>query len=519
MKRIYIYLSIATTLLISSCGKDWLKVVPTDTMTGNNYWQTEEDIKMFIGGLYSNFRIATMNQSFFPSTGDLRAAPIIRNAGSNASYDDFNWLDYIRDNNLDAIFSYYSNANKRDWGYKNDFFGFHQIKNWKSFYKVIGAANIAQYELSKLEDGIISEQKKRQYIAEAVFMRNLSYFFLVRLFGDVAYYTDAYYSESLVRTPMLEVLQKVDADVAEHYKDLPWTQTNVTEVGNRPMRGSALALMMHVNMWLAGFSESNKTEYYTRTTVLGKELIEENTGAYDLLPLSRTKEIFKGRTKEGLFEITQNFNYGELFHLSAMYADNFLRYPYKRPEIVNSYLHYSSNFMLMMYPLGQPDNRKSVWFEEQNLYQPNGRFVFLKTLNVFRAEGEDTNPDDNFIVFRYADAILLRAEALAELGGGANEQEAISLVNRIRNRAGATPISALTGENLKDFIWWERVRELLGEGHFYYDLVRTKKILSGSYCIPISIDAFYKGAWTWPIDQSALNNNPYMTLNTYWSSK
>ncbi|WP_231390145.1 RagB/SusD family nutrient uptake outer membrane protein [Sphingobacterium pedocola] len=516
MKRYYLYIAMLFAMGVSSCGKEWLKVTPIDNLSGNNYWQTEEDVKMFVGGLYSGFRTATMQQAFFPGTGDLRCAPLNRNSGSNATGAFMNWLSFVRDNNLNGIFDQYTDP-ARNYEPNQDFFGFHQIRDWSHFYRVIAKANIAVYEIDNMEDGILSESKKNQYIAEAVFMRNLSYFFLVRLFGNVPYYTEAYHDKSIGRTPMLDVLQAIDADMTMYYKDLPWTQEDPTEVGNRAMRGGAIALMMHINMWLAGFSDANKTTFYERTVSLGREVIDENEGSYGLMPLKQTKEIFKGRTKEGLFEITQNYNYGETFHLSAMYADNVLRAPYKFETIKNSYIHYDLDFMEEMYPRDLADERKSTWFEEDNLYAQDGQFVVLKNVNIFREEGEDFNPDDNMIVFRYADVILLRAEALAEIGGAANETEATNLINLIRSRANAAPLAGEAGQELKDFIWWERVRELLGEGHFYYDLVRTKRVLNSEFCVPIPIDAFYRGAWTWPIDRKALVNNPSMTLNPYWN--
>ncbi len=57
----------------------------------------------------------------------------------------------------------------------------------------------------------------------------------------------------------------------------------------------------------------------------------------------------------------------------------------------------------------------------------------------------------------------------------------------------------------------------MGEGHHFYDLVRTRKILDPKFTPnPLSFSAFQAGAWTWPIDASATINNPYMTLNNYW---
>ena len=117
-------------------------------------------------------------------------------------------------------------------------------------------------------------------------------------------------------------------------------------------------------------------------------------------------------------------------------------------------------------------------------------------------------------MFRYAEAILLRAEALAELG---QDGEAKKMLNIVRTRAEAPPYIGSGGQNLKDFIFMERSRELVGEGHHFFDLVRTRRILNYLWTYnPITLDQFNRGGWTWPISSNALNNNPYMVLNMYW---
>jgi hypothetical protein len=511
MKKLIIYSISVLMLLVSSCGKDFLTVRPIEDLTGNNYWQSANDARMFVQGLYSDFRKATTNSLFFAATGDFRCAPVIR-TGRAASDNGFNHLSYLKNNDLTGLFNEFYGTDRGF--YNSDWFGFKRIVYWKLFYKVIAKANIAVYEIDRMEDNVMSEASKKQFIAEAVFMRNLSYFFLVRLFGDVPYYTEAYHSEAIGRTSMLEVLENVHQDMAAYYKDLPWTQEDQAAVGNRAMRGSALALMMHVNMWIAGFTDIGKNSFYERVEALGKELMEENGGAYELVSLEQTKQIFYGRTKEGLFEIVQNSNYGELFALGSTYSDNVLRYPYVSEHITESYICYEPKFMKELYPEDATDARKTYWFDE-NIYANNGMFVFLKYSNVFmdESQGEDVKPDDNAIVFRYADAILLRAEALAELN---RDGEAQGYLNMVRNRARATTINDV-GNDLKDAIWWERCRELLGEGHFFYDLVRTKKVLNSDYTsATMSVSAFNQRGWTWPITSHAFVANPYMTPNSYW---
>ncbi len=66
-------------------------------------------------------------------------------------------------------------------------------------------------------------------------------------------------------------------------------------------------------MWLACFDQDNKSIYYQQVIKYGEELRNENGGVYSLLPIEKTGEIFKGRSKEGLFEIPQNARYRESF--------------------------------------------------------------------------------------------------------------------------------------------------------------------------------------------------------------
>jgi hypothetical protein len=115
---------------------------------------------------------------------------------------------------------------------------------------------------------------------------------------------------------------------------------------------------------------------------------------------------------------------------------------------------------------------------------------------------------------RYSDAILLRAEALANLDP--NDPIAIECLNEVRRRAVATPFTEGSG-NLRDAIFLERSKELMGEGSRYFDLVRTKRVLSKEWTDnPLTSDKFNRGGWTWPIHPNALFNNPKMSLNTYW---
>ena len=177
---------------------------------------------------------------------------------------------------------------------------------WDVFYTAIQDANILLAEIDKVPG--MDELKRSRFKAEAIFMRSLSYFFIVRAFGDVPYYTNAYNEAPLPRTNMVIVLQNCLADLQPLLDDdpgaevLPWSYSSYSSKGIRASRGSVIALMMHINLWLVQFDAQNKEQYYRNVVSLGEEL-ERNNGAYSLLDINRSSVIFAGGSDEGLFEI------------------------------------------------------------------------------------------------------------------------------------------------------------------------------------------------------------------------
>lgn len=507
MKR-FLYISILTMILTSTVScKKYLSLDPPSDLSGNNFWKTKQDVEAFTNGMYELIRKSVTRSDltqpggedefpFFIFSGDFRGAPVTY--GANV------WgRTYIVDmanNNLRAI---------NPGTYWGDIWNMQRFREWDRFYKAIAAANIAYTRIDDVT--VLSEAEKKAYKAEAVFIRNFCYFLMVRQWGDVPYYTDAYHTAPLKRMPMVQVLKNCEADLKAVTADLPWTYTDQVFVAVRAMRGGALALRMHINMWLASFDGDNSTAYYTEVDKLGDELQNENGGAYALLPLERTGEIFKGRSKEGLFEIPQNANYGESFGWSTFYD----HVKYSLTSTNYPYMAYNPAFMRAIYPSGVADKRTTSWFIPGTLDAGDNRFRMNKFLISTDPRALDGfGFDASQTVFRYSDAILLQAEALAELG---NDDKAKVMVNKVRTRAEATDIT-LTGKELKDEIFFERCRELMGEGHYWYDVVRTRRIIDVNYKFGFhcSVDQYKAGAWTWPISSSALVNNPGMVLNTYW---
>ncbi len=126
--------------------------------------------------------------------------------------------------------------------------------------------------------------------------------------------------------------------------------------------------------------------------------------------------------------------------------------------------------------------------------------------------GTGVNHGNDVVVFRYADILLLRAEALNNLNG--LNQESIDLINMIRNRSEATPISLgqfSDQQSLNDYILDERFRELFLEGYRRQDLIRHGKFLSEAARrgAPAYDDHFL----LFPIPQSVIDENPKIQQN------
>lgn len=538
MKRfIKIKYAVIILSIVSLFGcKKFLNVEPIDSLSGNNYWQDAKDAETFALEIYRIFREEIGIQRPTILAGDVRNAPVLA-AVSNPRRPD---LDMMARGQVGEVV----NTVRIDDGgtqQANTFWVPHvkwnTMDDWTPYFKVIQSANILFDKVPQIaeNDRSVSPTIVSRYQAEAIFMRSISYFFLIRLYGDVPYYTDAYNQEPLPREDHRSVAKKVLADLAKIKDDLPWTYSDPSDWGVRANRGGALILMMHLNMWLAGFDEGNARKYYEEVDRLGDELMLEGVeqeGAYALLPIEETASIFNGRSKEGLFEIPTNPNYISNTESGKEGIESFRRHfvghvlhaPFftLNQAAEQSEMSYYSWYMKLLYPQEVPDGRIDAWFtkggtSQDVMYAGDSKFLYFKFFN-FAYGSDNTAQSVGFsqVIFRLADAILLQAEALAELG---ETSKATDLLNMIRERAktGLFPNVNNYDNNLKDAIYYERCKELMGEGHYFYDLVRSHKIYDPEYTsFPMTYSAFLQEAWTWPLRESLGNNNPFMTYNEYW---
>ena len=506
LKYISIGLLLVFTSILGGCKLD---TDDENKLPGDKFWVgPQANAHAFMLSIYQSLRKATTSNGFFLYAGDVRCAPI---TGQNQ-----NGYLYLIQNDMK---NYKSKKDNEEKGESEDCGA---IYNWKRMYEVVQAANIMIEEVVNIQN--ITDREVESYRAECRFLRSLAYFFMVRLFGDVPYYTEAYYAKPLPRTDKTTVLRNCLSDLQALLDSdpecitLPWRNGKGSQHANR---GAVLTLMMHMNMWLVFFDEGNAEIYYSEV----KRLAEMNSWIdgtfYQLQPMSQISQVFKGDSNEGLFEIAQNITTGEIFKTDHMWCSKVVYnvYSKQKPSFT-----YSTVFLKQLYPEDEEDLRIESWFKYLHMSDIEGGSTttlpveIVKMLNADHY-GSDLIPNSgNCIVFRLADAILLYAEALQKLG---EYDKALQEVNRIRERAGAVLFTE--GDNLDASIYWERVRELMGEGHYFYDLVRTKKIVDASFATFADESGhrettanLKQGSWTWPIYKGALENNSYISKNMYW---
>jgi len=316
-------------------------------------------------------------------------------------------------------------------------------------------------------------------LAEATFLRAYYYFELVKWFGDVPLAVDRrllFGDQDVVdRTPAAEVYAQIEQDLIFAAANLPAVQA---ETG-RATRGAAQALLGKAYLFQDKFQEA--------AGVL-QEVI--NSGTYDLLAdYTNMFENDNENTIESVFEVQYTDVEGAGFGCQQCSEGNVA-------VGFNGIRNYSGPLFESGFSFNVPTQEAFDAFEPGDLR----RDIAILDINAWAAANPDvsfvegfehtgyynrkyisrqgdlnipdanlTNPN-NYRAIRFADVLLMAAEALNR--GSIDDGTAQIYLNRVRTRAGLADVAA-TGAALTEAIYQERRVELVGEGHRFFDLVRT----------------------------------------------
>jgi hypothetical protein len=204
-------------------------------------------------------------------------------------------------------------------------------------------------------------------------------------------------------------------------------------------------------------------------------------------------------TQNGLDRLKYNLPFGPANGYSTTQAalDR-----YEDQDVRKTMIQYGPQFYLDGTPLKYPNGTQLVLIPVQDIVaaQDNEGYKVLKYTPV-GAKWSGFNADNDLILERYSNVLLMKAEAIFRLSGSTTE--AVSLVNQVRARSNASTLSAITLKILED----ERVREFLWEGCRRTDMIRFGSFFTGTWAFKTTVTADFRKLYPIPNEQRKANPN------------
>jgi len=364
---------------------------------------------------------------------------------------------------------------------------------WQWMYEAVNRCNyIMEFE------GKTDFANKASVIAQTRFLRAYYNFILVKWWGDVPMlenkriqFGDQF---NIDRTAAADVYALIEQDLIYAAANLPYVQSQT----GRVTKGAAEALLGKVYLYQDKFAESaavlenliNNGPHRLLTTAEYPDLFER----YNENNIESVFEIQYSDIEGGSFDCFQCLegNYASFFNGPRGFVDSTgffdAGYSFNVPvqEVVDAFEDGDIRLEYSILDIEQwiADNPGSSYDEEAG-YEQTGYFnrkIMARKGDLNNGDAALTNPD-NYRSIRYADVLLMAAEALNR--GGISDTRAQDYLNEVRNRATLADVTT-TGVNLTNDIWKERRVELVGEGHRFFDLVRTDRAVA-------EIDGFQTG--------------------------
>jgi len=424
------------SIVLSGCN-DWLYLEPEDGVIRQDFWQTKEDVHAAVVGMYCSLQnitergYYTIPECIF-SWGEIRADMADLGSRIRPQYSYIKSGDLLPDNTL---------------------------FKWNAFYRTINNCNtvIEFSEDVPEKDPSFSDDALRSYQAEAYAIRALMYFYLYRSFGDIPMKLTATTNDgeefTTAKVKKEVVLDQIITDLLFAYDHATYTHGDAVTDRGRVTKYTVAAILADAYLWKQNYSEASK---YLDFII--------NSGKFTLIPRNQywfTTLYVDGNSVESIFEIQFDQNILNPFY--SLYKDN-------------RYLRASADMMEEVFPLDPLANPDSADIRADGCsYKSSDNYSFWKFFGINDEESRERDQSfANLIIYRYGEILLMKAEALSELG---NPQEAIQLINIVRNRARAARTTNFLGsetssDDVTAYILEERSRELAFEGKRWYDILR-----------------------------------------------
>jgi hypothetical protein len=483
MKKFITLLNIFLIILSFTACQKFLDLEPLsnniwvdNSSTDSVVYKTADEVETALTGVYADFKNEYFELDYFVN-GDAQSDDAYAGADNPNNFQ-------IDEYNIDAL-----NTNvSRDWAY---------------LYSTIGKANLVINNVMDVPDPALTEERKKEILGEASFIRAFIYFQAVQLWGDVPLQLTEVKSISADLLPEIYPLlfpkrAPMDSVYMQIIMDFEVALQNVKPTAAH----KGYATTGAVNAMLAKVYATIEPHDYTKVVQYADAVIN---GPYSLLPdYDKLWDNSAENTDESIFEI----NYAGTITDGNWGVNMFRGFDWKKFNI-------PSNDLVKAFDDEQDMIRKnsSILFETQgfpDLHWPQDNYPFINKWRIF---GQSS--PQNYIFLRLADIILLKAEALNELGDASG---AASLVNQIRSRVSLPNTTASNQADMRLAIEKERRLELAFEGHRWFDLKRTGRAIE---VINNAVDGtgqkigynLTTDRLLWPVPQAELDRNTSLVQN------
>lgn len=512
MKKIFTILLLSGGLLMSGCS-DWLDILPKDKQSTDMYWESSEDVEAILAQGYSHLRNCV---PYIINWGELRGSSVIvPNRGTSAG--------------LIQNFTVLPSVSTIQWG---------------TFYQVIGMANaVLQYAPTVMEkDASYYESQMNSHLTEAYFLRGLSYLYLVRNYREVPLITEPYVDDAMptdvAKSSEALILKQIKSDVLAALSTGAAKETfnGTWATKGRATKWALYALMAETCLWAEDYEECvTYADYLINATAPIRPVFMSTPGQWFNI-------FYPGNSNESIFEIQYdetNFAQGSgspsrVFPYGTDVTTS--TYMYSEPmtaRLINEYSQHTGDEVSRTF---YGSFAGTVYAS----YPENGIIWKYSGMGVADRDAVRTILDANYIIYRMADVMLMKAEALIRIGGSANWTEALTIINQIRQRSELSPRTEITVENINEateetlleILLDERDMEFAAEGKRWYDLLRYGKQQNFKYKARFKAIVMENNltaesrwlnsvldndnAWYLPIPAGDIANNSLLIQNPYY---
>ncbi|HEY9007502.1 MAG TPA: RagB/SusD family nutrient uptake outer membrane protein [Ohtaekwangia sp.] len=442
----------AATVMSISCDK-YVDIDPKYSLDADNYFKSPTDYEHALTGAYDLMQTSYLDMWI----GEIASDNSIAGGESVTDTEGLHQIDAMTHGGVNA--------------------------ELRSLFRWMYAGITRVNYIYEFKDNIDFDGKDR-ILAEAAFLRGYYYFELVKFFGDVPLILDKRLSSSEIsaqqRTPAAEVYAQIEKDLTVAGATLDWT---AAEKG-RITKGAALSLLGKVYLYQNKFDQA--------AAVLDQVI---NEGPYELFgDFSTLFRLVNEGNSETVFDIqyvgVEGGSYGCFVCLEGFAAVGFdgIRgyegpiyrdgnsYNLPTQDLVDEFESgdprlAASILDIEAFKASQPDPSKVKYVKGAGGHTGYYNNKYLKRADELGAPDDDLTSPLNHKVIRYADVLLMAAEA-HNRKSSPNDVLARQYLNQVRARVNMAPVNS-SGSALTQAIYHERRVELAGEGIHFFDLVRT----------------------------------------------